>query len=439
MDDSFSIWFLIGYAFLFGLSWVFGRAERFLSLRSVASVQALVDANRLRVPRFLLNSPAKRRVAVSFGIGVLAANLILVAGAFVFLTSVPGLSGAGLVLAYGIAALLAFVPLAVTHFVVPNLKTADDMSGPFLRLAAPLLVAWAVLTFPLSLLLDRILTHLAHQPENREAREEALLALVEGDEVDGVLEADKRDMISSIMSIDETLVREVMVPRVDMVAIERSQSLTDLLELIRETQHSRIPVYDGKLDNIVGIVHAKDVLDAVSSFGGANGGPATAEDAMRESHVLFVPMTKRVDDLLRELRKEKKHMAIVVDEYGGTAGLVTMEDVLEEIVGEIQDEYDEEEQPYKWLDPKKLEVSAGMSIADLAQLLGAEFPEEQGYETVAGFLYHQFGAVPSKGESTRYGPYTFTVTGVDAQRITTVDIEIHGDEARGTEFDDSDA
>jgi CBS domain containing-hemolysin-like protein len=359
-------------------------------------------------------------VTVALGLGALASHLFAVALTFAAAKAYTDTATTGFALPILLASCLGLLPLAITHFIVPNLKTAEDIDARWIWLVAPFVFAWSVFLLPVSTPLDKILTHMAHQPENREAREEALMALVENDEVDGVLETEKRDMISSIMNIDEKGVREVMVPRVDMVAIDRHQSLDDLLALVRTTQHSRIPVFDGKLDNIVGIVHAKDVLEAFGQAESGDRSGMTADTAMRESQVLFVPMTKKVDDLLREFRKAKKHMAIVVDEYGGTAGLVTMEDLLEEIVGEIQDEYDEEELPFRWLDAGILEVDATMNIADLNEILDADLPVEQGYETAAGFMYHQFGAVPSKGDETSYGRFHFQVEAVDAQRITKI-------------------
>jgi len=220
-------------------------------------------------------------------------------------------------------------------------------------------------------------------------------------------------------------VREVMVPRVDMVAIERSKSLRELLALFSQSQHSRIPVYEDRLDNVVGIVHAKDALHAIVSAEPCDQDATTVGSLMRDSSVLFVPVTKKLDDLLRELKREKRHMAVVVDEYGGTAGLVTMEDILEEIVGEIQDEYDQEEgTPFTWISGNEVEVEAGMSVTDVNELLGSDIPVEDGYETIAGFLYHRFSAIPEPGARTDYGRYTFVVQAVVAQRITKVLIEI---------------
>jgi len=402
--------------------------ERLLAVRPQAALERLLEQTRPWGVHFLGHTATKRRVALALGIGRLVASLAIIAVVFLEAGRWGALGLLPTAAAYLIAGFLGLMPLAAFHFIVPGLKTAEDIGPRKVRFAAPLIFLWTIICWPLIWPLDRFLVYLAHQPENKEAREEALIALVENDEADGILEADKRDMISSIMYIGERTVREVMVPRVDVVAIERTKSLGELLALFAETQHSRIPVYSERLDHIVGIVHAKDALRAIVSGEPYDVDASTADKFVRESSVLFVPMTKKLDDLLRELRREKKHMAIVVDEYGGTAGLITMEDILEEIVGEIQDEYDEEEElPYTWINECQVEVDASMDIADLNELLGGSLPDEEGYETLGGFLYHQFSAIPEPGAQTEYGPFTFIVKSVDAQRISKVLIVIRGE------------
>ena len=437
MEDPHSTAALAIYGAAAILAWLFGRAERMLRQRSQAALDRLIDQADPLGGHFL-RWATKRRVALALGIGHIAAAIVLVAVAFVeahrwvFLGSLPPVG------AYLLAGLASVVPLALAHVLMLAAHIREDVPPVRVRFFSPLVALWTALAWPIVWPLDRLQTHLASQPETKEAREEAFMALVEADTEAGIIEADKREMISSIMNIDETTVREVMVPRVDIVAVERSRPLAELLALFVETQHSRIPIYDQRIDHIVGIVHAKDVLQTLVTAADGDPGAIPIDRFVRESSLLFVPTNKKIDELLREFRREKKHMAVVVDEYGGTAGIVTMEDILEEIVGEIRDEYDvEEEVPYRWLDDRQVEVDAGMDIADVNELMGSDLPEENGYDTLAGFLYHQFAAIPAPGATTTYGRYRFVVRSVDAQRIDKVLIEIlpsedHGEKAAET-------
>ena len=431
MDDPYSIWALLGYPTIIVLGWFFVRAERSVAMYTQAGLERLLEQARPWGARFLQHTAGKRRITLALGIGQLVARIALIALVFLEAYRWSSLGFVPYGLAYPVAGLLVLLPLVAVQFVLPGLGSGDETSAAKLRVAAPVILGWTVLCWPVLWPLDRLLIYLSLQPEGREAREEALMAHLETDSEDGIIEADKRDMISSIINIDEITVREVMVPRVDVVAIERTKSLNELLKLFVETQHSRIPVYDERLDTIVGIVHAKDALRAIVSGAPLDRESTTAQALVRESSVLFVPVTKKLDDLLRELRWEKRHMAIVVDEYGGTVGLVTMEDILEEIVGEIQDEYDEEEETlYRWVSERQVEVDAGMNIADVNELLNSNLPDENGYDTLGGFLYHRFSAIPEPGAQTEHGPFKFVVKGVDNQRITKVLVEVKEEDGK---------
>ena len=214
--------------------------------------------------------------------------------------------------------------------------------------------------------------------------EEEIKSMVDAGEEEGFIEADEKEMILSIFEFGDTLAREVMVPRIDITAIEVGTSLNEALSVIINAGHSRIPVYADSIDNIVGILYAKDLLPLL----------LRGEKEVRLETVLrrpyFIPETKKVDDLLPDLRQRKVHMAVVVDEYGGTAGLVTIEDLLEEIVGEIQDEYDSEEPIYQVISDEEYVLSARIDLDDLAKLLSAEFPNEDS-DTLGGLIYDHLG------------------------------------------------
>jgi CBS domain containing-hemolysin-like protein len=224
------------------------------------------------------------------------------------------------------------------------------------------------------------------------------------------LEREERDMVHSIFTFGETVVREVMVPRPDMLAVEEGVSFARLMEVAREAEHSRLPVYRGTLDSIVGIVYVKDLLARRYGFDGREG----LEGLLREP--FYVPESKKIDDLLREFQQRGTHIAIVGDEYGGTAGLVTIEDILEEIVGEIQDEHDTEEPPYVEAADGTLEVDARMNLDDFSDAVGVPLAGE-GFETVGGLVYTLLGRVPEVGEEVTSNGLVFRVERLAGRRI----------------------
>jgi CBS domain containing-hemolysin-like protein len=245
---------------------------------------------------------------------------------------------------------------------------------------------------------------------------EELRTIVAISEQRGTLEEDERDMIDSVMEFGETIVREVMVPRVDMECFEDTTRVGDAVARIRELGLSRFPVYHGDIDHVVGVLYAKDLLklDAEADTGRRVG------DLTRPAH--FTPETKKAGELLRELQRRRIHIAIVVDEYGGTAGLVTLEDLIEEIVGEIRDEYDEEEQLITVIDRCTVIADGMVRLEDLEEEIGVDL-EVDGVETLGGLLMNAFGRIPSEGEKLERGGLAFTVESVEEQRIVRVRID----------------
>jgi len=243
--------------------------------------------------------------------------------------------------------------------------------------------------------------------------DEELLRIVELHEGNGASENGEITMIRRIAEMVDTAVREIMVPRIDMVAIETDKTLDDVLRLVLERGYSRIPLYEETIDNIVGVVYAKDLLRYLAD----GRRPASLLDIARPPYV--VPEGKRIEELLAEMRANKVHMAIVVDEYGGTAGLVTIEDVLEEIVGEIQDEYDREEVTMERLSDREAVVDARVSLDDLNELLDLDV-ESEDFDTVGGFVYHLLGRMPAPGDEVCENGLTLRVLTVAGRRIKKV-------------------
>lgn len=242
---------------------------------------------------------------------------------------------------------------------------------------------------------------------------EELRTLVDVGAREGVVERTEREMIHKVFELEDTLVREVMVPRPDMFCLEVSTPPGKILEALSEHLHSRVPVYEGSVDRIVGILYTKDLLPYL---------PGLPADFDLQAHLhppYFVPETKRVDALLKEFQAKKLHMAIVVDEYGGTAGLVALEDLLEELVGEIADEFDEEERLIQAVDARTFRVSGKLPIDELNSATGLALASEA-YDTVGGWVLDLFGRIPHRGERIETPAATVTVEKVERTRVVEV-------------------
>jgi CBS domain containing-hemolysin-like protein len=245
--------------------------------------------------------------------------------------------------------------------------------------------------------------------------EEELKMLVSVGEEEGVLEEEEREMIHGIFEMGDMRIREVMVPRTDLVAIEANQPVEKAVELVTKHGHTRIPVYEGNLDHIIGVLYAKDLLRAV-----VRGEPKTLREIARKP--FFTPESNKVQDVLRDLRKNRVHMAIVVDEYGGTAGAVTIEDILEEIVGPIQDEYDVgEEDEIQFISPTEVVLDGRVSVDDVNELLKLNIGGDS-YDTIGGYVLDQLGATPRVGATLKVGEAELRVEAVQGTRIKKVRI-----------------
>jgi len=239
--------------------------------------------------------------------------------------------------------------------------------------------------------------------------------LIDAGEQEGVITEDEGEMIQSILSFRDTTAREIMIPRTEAVVASSDISIGNLLQLVIKEGHSRIPVYSGSADNIIGILHVKDLLASWARD------HVDLKGLLRMPH--FVPETKKISQLLKELRDRKSHMAIVIDEYGGFAGLVTIEDIIEEIVGEIRDEHDTEERRIVPTAEGDLLVDARLDIEDLAEHLGVQIPEGN-FESVGGFIINLLGRMPQPHETVACAPLEMTIESADAQKIHTVRVKL---------------
>ena len=241
---------------------------------------------------------------------------------------------------------------------------------------------------------------------------EELLILVERSGEQGIIEAEEQQMIGAVLELGQQRVHEVMVPRIDITALAEDAPLDQVIDMIVTAGHSRIPVYQESIDNVVGILYAKDLLPVLAKRVDFEIRPLLRTP-------LFVPESISVDDLLHMLQRRKVHIAIVLDEYGGTAGLVTIEDLIEEIVGEIQDEYDVEEPMVERISDTEARIDGRASVDDLTETFGVELnaDDTDQYDTVGGLVYHEIGGVPQVGDTLEVGDLTLTVESTDGRRV----------------------
>lgn len=249
--------------------------------------------------------------------------------------------------------------------------------------------------------------------EAPQVSEEELLAMAEAAEASDAIEPEERELIGQIIEFGDTVAREVMVPRTDMVAMSDQHTVGEAIGIVIDHGYSRVPVYGEGIDDVVGVVHAKDLMRAEREDGPGSRAAAVA----RTPH--FVPETKRISLLLREMQAEKFHIAIVVDEYGGTAGVVTLEDLIEELVGEIVDEFDVEEPMIERLAPGTVRVNGRVPIDELSDVLGAPLPNGD-WDTVGGLIFNTLGHVPDEGETLVMEGWELLVERVTGRRIARV-------------------
>lgn len=252
------------------------------------------------------------------------------------------------------------------------------------------------------------------EPQNREE----LVEVFRDSEENDLIDHDTRDMLEGVMEISEMRVRDIMIPRSQITTIERSQKLEDLIDLIVDAQHSRYPVISDDKDHVEGILLAKDLLRYLLP----TSEPFDMNKVLRPAVV--VPESKRVDRLLKEFREERYHMAIVVDEFGGVSGVITIEDILEQIVGEIEDEFDdEEEDDIRQLNKHTYAVKALATIEDFNDLFQTTFSDEE-VDTIGGLVMTSFGHLPARGEIVKLDGYSFKVTAADNRRVIQLQVTV---------------
>lgn len=257
----------------------------------------------------------------------------------------------------------------------------------------------------------------------QEEKQEEFLNGLEQRRMEGVVDEEQQQMIESVLELSDTTADEIMTPRTDIVAVEVSSDLQTILDIINSAGHTRVPVYEENIDNIIGLIYAKDLLTEV----GKTEADFRLRDKLRKAY--FVPETKPLRSLLHEFQNQKLHIAIVLDEYGGTAGIVTLEDILEELVGEITDEYEEPTPKLvRKIDRSTIEADARTYVDDLNDEFEMNLPEDEDYDTIGGFVFSHLGYVPKTGQTFDYKNLKFTITSAEARRIKRIKIQRTADQ-----------
>lgn len=385
-----------------------------------------------------LRSPARARVAEQFarrgrehlfegflarrGQYLLATAALRSASVFVLFVTVLYRSEAGQArIGFGrilLACTVAGVLLLIFGVAIPYAWAKSSSEGLVVRFL-PLLVVLRALCLPVIKFLelfDPILRRLSGAPvldaqSTADELEQEILDVVSEGELHGAVDEEEKEMIESVIELGDTHVVEIMTPRTEIVALPAEADLPAVLDMIRTKGHSRIPVYEGTIDTILGVLYAKDLL------GRTEEGPFQLRAVMRKAS--FIPESKLVRDLLREFQKQKVHIAIVLDEYGGTAGLATIEDILEELVGEITDEYETTSPAaLKRIDETTYEVDARMRIDEINDQLNVLLPDDRDYETIGGFVFSTLGKIPKVGERCQFDNIGIQVLAAEPRRIT---------------------
>jgi CBS domain containing-hemolysin-like protein len=379
----------------------------------VAAVEAgLISISRARVRLMAGQGVPRAEILQTFiqertnllGALSLARNLAIVFGAALAVSVVTRERGHSwlLIIAIVIAALALFALLEA----VPRALVVRNPERWGLRLA-PFLGVFKLLFGGVGRVLN-LPARVVSRPVTNE--EEEMLRLLELEDAQGDLEEDERKMIRGVFGLEDTAVRECMTPRTDFAAVDTESSVEEVVRLIVDRGFSRIPLYEKNADTIVGIVYAKDLFRYLAE----GRSPKNLRDIARPA--FFVPESKRLDDLLTDMRKQRVHMAIVVDEYGGTAGLVTIEDLLEEIVGEIEDEYDRVEHPIVRISDEEALLDGRVAIDELNDLFRTAISDDD-YDTVGGCVFHLLGRVPAVGDAVETDRVKLTVLSVDGHRV----------------------
>ncbi len=384
--------------------------------------EAKKDASLARVLH-MLDKP--RQLLATVLIGNTFANIITAVGAAVVTGRIVAMFGLPRLLVFTMEIVVLTIVIVILAEITPKLLALNKPLTVSRKLSR-LLYFFFVILAPFSRLISqgtRILEKYIPRPSDTISSED-LKAIAEVGELHGSIRGDEREIIENVIEFGKTYVREIMTSRVNISAISSKNTLKEVLAMIRDKGISRLPLYDNDLDNIIGIIHSKDLLPYIDT----DFGETTINWKTLARKALFVPTTKKLDDLLREFQNEKTHMAIVVDEYGGTEGLITLDDVLEEIIGEITDEHTETVELFTRKKSGNYIFDAKIDLDDMSDILTMELTSDNDeYETLGGLVYHLFERIPEEGETMIFKGLELTVNKMENNRLSKVEVKVMED------------
>lgn len=417
---------------LIGANAFFAASEMaIVSVRQARLKPLIDDGNKaaIIVSKFL-EEPSKLLATIQIGI-TFAGFLASAIGAqtlsnslaeFLKNLNIPVLAAsAGVISTLIITAIIGFFTLVLGELVPKRLalekseKIALFVARPIRllsKVAAPAVKLLSVMTNVVARTLGG-----SNTVDHAQITEEEIRLMINVGEEKGIFQETETNMINSIFEFDDTVAKEVMTPRTDIIAVNVDASIDEILEVIVEENFSRIPVYEDSIDNVIGLLYVKDLFALIKK---TTEWEISLKDIIRPAY--FVPEYKKIDELFKEMQKSKTHIAIVIDEYGGTAGLITIEDLLEEIVGNIFDEYDDEVLEYEQLDDNTYIVSGMLSMSEINDLLHVDLPEEE-FDTISGMILSLSGKMPEVGEEVQFDDIEFRIEEVDDKRISKIKIQ----------------
>lgn len=418
MEENF-LYIRIGILFiLIILSAIFSSSETAITTLKIAKIRKLRETNEKKA---LLLERIKKQINMMLSTILIGNNLVnILATAILTEITVEVFKGSSSTL---ISTAIMTIIILIFGEITPKTYAAQNPEKVSVLIARPLVVLSFIFK-PVLIILNFItgfFIKLMGGDINNTGpfvTEEEIRSLVDVGEEEGVVKLQEKEMIENIFEIDHIDVGDVMVPRIDIIAVSEDDTMEDALEKITKFGHSRIPVYKESIDNIVGILYAKDVLPFIG-YKNVEINETKIIDIMRNAY--YVPETKKVNKLLRELQFNKVHMAIVLDEYGGTEGLVTIEDILEEIVGDILDEYDVDIDLIEKINENTFNVKAEVSLEDINEIFLTDFPEEE-FDSLGGYIFNTLGRVPIKGDKLENSKISIIVKKVTNRRVILVEI-----------------
>ena len=432
MDTDGSITQLIFLAVLIFLSALFSSAETaFLSTNKIR-LRNLQEEGEKKADLVLFMLDNQNKLISALLVGNNIVNIGSSALATKMATEAFGNAGVGIATGIMTLLVLVFGEVIPKNLAAAHAETWAMFIAPFIRLVSFVLTPVVFFFFFLS----DFVVHFSKSDDEEDPTitEDEFKILVNVGQEEGVLDESESEMINSIFEFDETVVKAIMVPRIDIVAVDVEDSINEALRIIVDGGHSRIPAYEESIDNIVGILYAKDIFAHLD----ADFDTMKVKELLRPAY--YIPETKKVSDLLNELRLKKVHMAIILDEYGGTNGLVTIEDLIEEIIGDIQDEYDVEDDLIVMHGEDHLVADARAPIGDVEDAFDVELDEEiledSEADTIGGLAFEHLGGIPAVGDEVTVGRFLIRIVDVSGRRISKVEILLLPPEEKETDEDD---